>query len=93
MLVSSRRELQEAHQGLHTDTCQRNNDGVQATARVEIDQRFSAVFSDAKFKRKTVVDKRGRKTQQKCVGGEAAAVPCSAPTADTAASVGTGMTR
>jgi hypothetical protein len=34
---------------------------------VEIDQRFSGVFDDPKFKRQTVVDKRGRATGAKCV--------------------------
>jgi len=36
---------------------------------VEIDERFSSMFEDAKFKRTTVVDKRGRKTVPKCVPG------------------------
>ena len=40
----------------------------QAKSRVEIDQRFSGIFSDPKFKRQTVVDKRGRATGAKCVG-------------------------
>jgi len=35
---------------------------------VEIDQRFASVLNDSKFKRKTVVDKRGRTTQKKCGG-------------------------
>ena len=42
---------------------------LQAKARVEIDERFSSMFEDAKFKRTTVVDKRGRKTAPKCVPG------------------------
>ena len=40
---------------------------TQAKSRVEIDQRFADVFNDPKFKRQTVVDKRGRATGAKCV--------------------------
>jgi hypothetical protein len=36
---------------------------AQAKAGVEIDKRFAGVFNDPKFKRKTVVDKRGRLTE------------------------------
>jgi hypothetical protein len=39
---------------------------------VEIDPRFSGVFDDPKFKRKTVVDKRGRATAPRHDAGCAA---------------------
>jgi len=39
----------------------------QAQARVEIDERFKGVFDDPKFRRRAVVDKRGRKTVERCV--------------------------
>ena len=50
--------------------------GPQAKSKVEIDQRFSGVFSDPKFKRSTVVDKRGRATGAKCVAASTAAACC-----------------
>ena len=49
---------------------------AQAKSKVEIDQRFSGVFSDPKFKRQTVVDKRGRATGAKCVMAVTAAACC-----------------
>ena len=48
----------------------------QAKSKVEIDQRFSGVFSDPKFKRQTVVDKRGRATGAKCVMAATASACC-----------------
>ena len=50
--------------------------GRQAKSKVEIDQRFSGVFSDPKFKRQTVVDKRGRATGAKCVMAATASACC-----------------
>ena len=36
---------------------------AQAKARVEIDERFKGVFNEPRFRRRTVVDKRGRRTE------------------------------
>lgn len=51
---------------------------TQAKSRVEIDQRFSGVFDDPKFKRHTVVDKRGRASGARCAAtaADAAALQC-----------------
>ena len=57
-------------------TVQLTQRGRQAKSKVEIDQRFSGVFSDPKFKRQTVVDKRGRATGAKCVMAATAAACC-----------------
>ena len=49
----------------------------QAKARVEIDERFKGVFVDPKFRRKTTVDKRGRKTAAPYVAAYARRVSAS----------------